>query len=1183
MLTRNSHTVSSHTYQRSTMKLALTGLACLVLWLCFPTQTYSQSQQNITSTLIKIVTGQHPISSLETDRYTWYCPDSHPRMVTWRNRSSSGDITTTEDFTGVDESKAVKVTFTNWSLHKHDFGIEYVCSSKWYPASGAPDECGGEGQKVCWGAQQSDGWRRADWMFGVSFSGACDRGLIIDGVSEDSSCKDERRHKRDDEGHGGTWATWALDNQRNHLQKREPLNWISTFGTHESFNARNDGYTFPNQHYSLSDQLDAGARIIDLRPRWGVGATDYLRLSHGTNSCGGCSGLDRPYMYAIQEIGKWLDDNPEQVIMLGLSHFDGDDHSYIDDPLEAYIGDKVLGPREWCRFLNPTDPGVCTLGGNYKPTRWPTIAEMQNPDNWSCGCRKQVIAFESQSNWDSAYTFSFDTTGDLGLSDRYARNFNATQCKLNEKAFLYDAASTDVSRTDYDLKFSDIYETRVFGQAVHDYDSWPGYIYAYQSDIPDSDGRNDLAAPRPYATKATSVEALLNCNVSMIDLDFFMKDQFFNGDADDVGGQTDRREAFVWTWAEDDYGSPNTAALLKNSDGRFHSENPANLHYVACAKETKAGSGMFRAGDSTGWDDPVGRQWRITAGVYSWENASQACQEETNGDTSWVFAAPVSKLQKNQLIAANTQAQDLWISYTNNTTSGNWVVTAPPSLKVENTSVDEGSQVTIVANGKSPSGEKLSYLWDFDNDGTYETVGKQVVFTAAFLDGPTSRTFNVKVVDANGLQRATQSTVTVNNVAPVVAAGVNKVINEGGTATLTPVSFHDVCSLDTHTATIDWGDGTPVTTGTVAEPSVSKPLLGGIDGTVSGSHVYGDNGNYTVKVCVKDDDGGRGCNTLTVSVNNLSPSLTLNTSTAIAFGNGSAFLGRLGVEQSHDASANDPGSDDLTFKWSFAPSTFTASHPHFNNGTSADPPKSGPGLFPFPASDTVKVTFTASGIYTVRIDLLDDDGGANSSSLPKLITGNATRSNGDGFWRQQFSGKGNQQIDNRTLQSYLDVVGFASRIFNEKVPAATLAQAQLVLQPGGASVGDTDPSNMKGKATQEAFMAWLNFASGGVGWNQSVWNGLTFHDAMAQVETILSTPNRTHADYVLAKNIAASVNGASASNLHCDFCPSKTDGLAMDGSHLWWMEKSQPASALRLAYEATVEDSRWELLRLLAS
>jgi hypothetical protein len=80
-------------------------------------------------------------------------------------------------------------------------------------------------------------------------------------------------------------------------------------------------------------------------------------------------------------------------------------------------------------------------------------------------------------------------------------------------------------------------------------------------------------------------------------------------------------------------------------------------------------------------------------------------------------------------------------------------------------------------------------------------------------------------------------------------------------------------------------------------------------------------------------------------------------------------------------------------------------------------------------------------------------------------------------------------------------------------------------------------------------VAWLNFANGGVGWNQIVGTGQTFRDAMAQVENILLTPNRMHNDYVQAKNIAASINGSSASNLLCDYCQKETDlNLAMLGS-----------------------------------
>ena len=241
--------------------------------------------------------------------------------------------------------------------------------------------------------------------------------------------------------------------------------------------------------------------------------------------------------------------------------------------------------------------------------------------------------------------------------------------------------------------------------------------------------------------------------------------------------------------------------------------------------------------------------------------------------------------------------------------------------------------------------------------------------------------------------------------------------------------------------------------------------------------------------------------------------------------------GRLGVEQAHTASAIDPGSDDLTFRWSYAPLTATSARTYFNNGSGQDPVQSGPGSFPFNRTDTDRVTFTSAGIYTARVEVSDDEGAADFKSLPQVVTGNATSNQDDGFWRQQFSSRGAHQFSDLTLQNYLNIVSFSSRLFSERVGAMTLLQGQAVMQPGGARVGDTDPSNMKGKATQEAFTSWLNFANGGVGWNQLIPNGQTFHDAMAEVETVLLDPSSKHQDYVRVKGIAESINRVSKTSI----------------------------------------------------
>jgi len=81
--------------------------------------------------------------------------------------------------------------------------------------------------------------------------------------------------------------------------------------------------------------------------------------------------------------------------------------------------------------------------------------------------------------------------------------------------------------------------------------------------------------------------------------------------------------------------------------------------------------------------------------------------------------------------------------------------------------------------------------------------------------------------------------------APVEPVQVNTVINVSA-------SFTDPDTLDTHTATWDWGDGS------TSDGAVTKTNGSGF---VSGSHAYSNAGVYTVTLTVTDDDGGTGHST----------------------------------------------------------------------------------------------------------------------------------------------------------------------------------------------------------------------------------------------------------------------------------------------------------------------------------
>ena len=90
--------------------------------------------------------------------------------------------------------------------------------------------------------------------------------------------------------------------------------------------------------------------------------------------------------------------------------------------------------------------------------------------------------------------------------------------------------------------------------------------------------------------------------------------------------------------------------------------------------------------------------------------------------------------------------------------------------------------------------------------------------------------------------------VTVHNVPPAADAGADQAVTVGMAVSFAG-SFTDPGTLDVHTVTWDFGDGTPVVTG-------------GLEPT----HTFSDAGVYTVTLTVMDDDGGVSSDQLTVNV-----------------------------------------------------------------------------------------------------------------------------------------------------------------------------------------------------------------------------------------------------------------------------------------------------------------------------
>ena len=106
------------------------------------------------------------------------------------------------------------------------------------------------------------------------------------------------------------------------------------------------------------------------------------------------------------------------------------------------------------------------------------------------------------------------------------------------------------------------------------------------------------------------------------------------------------------------------------------------------------------------------------------------------------------------------------------------------------------------------------------------------------VEGRIPYTVTVTATDDDGAVTTKTMRVLVANLPAVVVAGPDLSGGEGDALAVTGVTFSDAGVLDTHTATIDWGDG--------STPDDITPGAG----TVTGLHVYADDGQYTVTVTV---------------------------------------------------------------------------------------------------------------------------------------------------------------------------------------------------------------------------------------------------------------------------------------------------------------------------------------------
>lgn len=380
----------------------------------------------------------------------------------------------------------------------------------------------------------------------------------------------------------------------------------------------------------------------------------------------------------------------------------------------------------------------------------------------------------------------------------------------------------------------------------------------------------------------------------------------------------------------------------------------------------------------------------------------------------------------------------------------------------------DGDPVTLSLTGGSPGTltDHGDGTWTWEWDSTGASPGRHHVYVKAD-DGSLT---GVKVFD-----------VDVVNPTPVVTIdSLSSPTDEGGTVDLV-ASFTDVGN-DSYTVTVDWGDGNgPVPAD--ADTTVVDATPPDEDvGTITTSHVYGDDGTFDVTVAVHDGHSAGEASSST-TVDNVAPGVTIDTGSTETINGIEAFFVTAGDPLGLSASLTDPGSDDLASTWDLGDGT-TDVQVSLNDPAFDPDPDPSPTVEPRSVDHDVGHTYADACVHEVAIAVEDDDGGVDDDAAVVVALGDGVDpgdKDGDQLkrqhrnkWRKEFKDDGEKsEFEHATLHCYLELARTFSTVFDEEIALSTFEDADLVLHKKTEG-----PSNYQQKVDAELLAAWLNFAHG---------------------------------------------------------------------------------------------------------
>lgn len=176
--------------------------------------------------------------------------------------------------------------------------------------------------------------------------------------------------------------------------------------------------------------------------------------------------------------------------------------------------------------------------------------------------------------------------------------------------------------------------------------------------------------------------------------------------------------------------------------------------------------------------------------------------------------------------------------------------------------VDGGAPLQLTGGPITPD---TDYEWDLGDGST--ATGAIVSHTYAD-NGLYVAKLTTVVNQPGGVRTRHFALVRVRNVPPRVDVGPDMTIDEGQEVEYL-ATFTDPEWPDTHAAIFDFGDDSLPVEGDIAETNAPPQA----QGTARAKHAYCDNGDYTITVKVRDDDGGIGTDTRRITVRNVAPTV----------------------------------------------------------------------------------------------------------------------------------------------------------------------------------------------------------------------------------------------------------------------------------------------------------------------